>query len=116
MQPRRLALCVAIGVVVGNIPVLGVSSIACVFIALLFRLNLPAMQLVQAAMAPIQVLLIIPFVRLGEWLMRAPRQPLTIDGAKSLLANGISHAVVVLWDAIVHGFVAGLSSPVGDIC
>jgi uncharacterized protein (DUF2062 family) len=52
ISPRRLALCVAIAVVVGNIPILGVSTILCACIALIFRLNLPVIQLVQAAMAP----------------------------------------------------------------
>ena len=106
IAPDRLALCVAIGVVVGNIPILGVSTILCACIALVFRLNLPAMQLVQALMAPSQIVLIIPFVRVGEWLVRAPRQPLTIKDALAVLAGGIGHAIVVLWDAILH---AGLA-------
>ena len=63
ISPDRLALCVAIGVVVGNIPILGISTILCAVIALAFRLNLAAIQIVQAAMAPTQLVLIIPFVR-----------------------------------------------------
>jgi len=106
MEPHRLALCVSIGIVVGNIPILGVSSVLCVLIALVFRLNLPAIQVVQWAMAPTQVLLIIPFVRLGEWLMRAPHQPLSIKSATALLAKGVMTAVLVLWDAIIHAGVA----------
>lgn len=106
VAPDRLALCVAIGVVVGNIPILGISTILCAAIALVFRLNLPAMQIVQAAMAPTQVLLIIPFVRLGEWIARAPTEPLSIKAGLDLLAQGAGHAIVALWDAIVH---AGLA-------
>ncbi len=106
MAPNRLSLCVAIGVVVGNIPVLGVSTIVCALIALVFRLNLPAIQLVQAAMAPTQLLLIIPFVRVGEWIMHAPVQPVTIKAALALMAQGIWHSVVVLRDAILHATVA----------
>jgi uncharacterized protein (DUF2062 family) len=102
MAPERLALCVAIGIGVGSIPVLGVSTILCAAIALIFRLNLPAMQVVQWAMAPIQLLLIIPFVRLGEWLVHARPQPVTIKAGFALMAQGVGHAVVVLWDAIVH--------------
>src|ERR1700733_14909267 len=84
LSPDRLALCVAIGVVVGNIPILGVSTILCGVIALTFRLNLAAIQIVQAAMAPTQVLLIIPFVRLGEWILRIPPQPLSIKEGLAL--------------------------------
>ena len=106
VAPQRLALCVAIAVVVGNIPVLGVSTILCALIALVFRLNLPVIQLVQAAMAPTQILLIIPFVRLGEWIVRAPPQPVSIKAGLALMSEGVWHAVVVLRDAIFH---AGLA-------
>jgi uncharacterized protein (DUF2062 family) len=113
MTPSSLALCVSIGIVIGNIPILGVSTILCAIIALAFRLNLPAMQLAQAAMAPTQILLIIPFVRLGEWITRAPRQPLSIKEGLTLIEHGVWNAVVFLWDAIVHAAIAwALVAPV----
>jgi uncharacterized protein (DUF2062 family) len=114
VSPRRLALCVAIAVVVGNIPIFGVSTILCALIALVFRLNLPAIQLVQAAMAPTQLLLIIPFVRLGEWIVRAPRQAVSIKAGLALMSQGVWHAVVILRDAIFH---AGLAwSLIAPVC
>lgn len=113
ISPQRLALCVAIAVVVGNIPLLGVSTILCAFIALIFRLNLPAIQLVQAAMAPTQILLIIPFVRLGEWIVRAPPQVVSIKAALALMSQGgVWQAVVVLRNAIFHaGLAWALTAP-----
>jgi uncharacterized protein (DUF2062 family) len=112
ISPNRLALCVAIGVVVGNVPILGISTILCAAIALAFRLNLPAIQLVQAAMAPTQILLIIPFVRLGEWLLRVPPQSVSIKEGLALVAQGAGHAIVALWDAMVHaGFAWVLLAP-----
>jgi hypothetical protein len=112
-SPARLALCVALGVVIGNIPILGVSSIICALIALMFRLNLPAIQLVQAAMAPSQVLLIIPFVRLGEKLLGVPPQPISIPAALELMRQGVLPAVRGLWDAILHaGFAWLLMAPI----
>jgi uncharacterized protein (DUF2062 family) len=106
LSPRRLSMCVAIAVVVGNIPILGVSTIICACIALIFRLNMPAIQLVQAAMAPTQLLLIIPFVRLGEWMLRVPPQIVSVKGALALLSEGIWQAVVVLRDSIFHAALA----------
>jgi uncharacterized protein (DUF2062 family) len=112
ISPDRLALCVAIGAVIGNIPILGVSTIVCALVAVVFRLNLPAIQLVQAAMAPTQVLLIIPFVRAGEWLMGAPRQAVSIQAGLALMRQGVWHAVSVLRDAIIHaGFAWLLVAP-----
>ena len=113
LAPSRLALCVAVGVVIGTIPVLGVSTVLCTIVALLFRLNLPAIQLAQWAMAPIQLLLIIPFVRLGEWLLRAPPQPLSLKAGAALMQQGLGPAVVALWDAILHAsFAWALVAPV----
>jgi uncharacterized protein (DUF2062 family) len=112
MSPRRLALCTAIAIVVGNIPFLGVSSILCTLIAVIFRLNLPAIQLVQAAMAPTQVMLLIPFVRLGEWMLRAPPQAVSIKATTALVSSGVWHAIVVLKEAIFHAIFAwGVLAP-----
>lgn len=106
VAPDRLALCVAIGVTVGLIPILGVSTLLCAAIALAFRLNLPAMQLTQAVMAPLQLLLIVPFVRMGEWMMHAAPQPVSISAGLALMKQGIWHTVLVLKDAILHASVA----------
>jgi hypothetical protein len=116
VSPDRLALCVAIGIVVGNMPILGLSAVLCAVIALVFRLNLPAIQLVQAAMAPTQLLLIIPYVRLGEWILRAPHQPLSINAGLALMAQGIGRAVIVLRDALLHaGFAFLLVAPLATV-
>ena len=106
LSPRRLALSIAVAIVVGNIPILGVSTILCAIIALVLRLNLPAIQLVQAAMAPTQLLLIIPFVRLGEWVLGAPRQVVSVRAALALLSHGLWQAIEVLRDAIFHAVLA----------
>jgi uncharacterized protein (DUF2062 family) len=113
MSPSRLALCVALGIVIGNIPILGISTLICTAIALLFGLNLAAIQIVQAAMAPTQLLLIIPFVRLGEWLLRAPRQAVSVQEGLALMRQGVGHAIVTLWNSILHaGFAWALIAPV----
>jgi uncharacterized protein (DUF2062 family) len=115
MSPERLALCMAIGIVVGNMPILGLSTLLCTVVALVLRLNLPAIQLVQAAMAPTQLLLIIPYVRLGEWISRAPPEPLSVDAGMTLMAQGVGHAVLVLWSAILHAGLAWLLTTPGIV-
>lgn len=102
LAPRELALCLALGTGIGLFPVLGVSTPLLALIALVQRLNLAAIQLVNYLIYPLQLLLIIPFVRLGEAITGAPRQPLTIEAGLALMAQGVWHAVVTLWDAIIH--------------
>jgi uncharacterized protein (DUF2062 family) len=102
ITPDRLALSVAFGVGFGLFPVLGASTILCAAAAILLRLNMPAIQLVNYALSPLQLLLIIPFVRVGEAVTGAAAFPITISGGLTILAQGAMHAIHVLWDAIVH--------------
>ena len=47
LSPERLALSVAVGIALGVLPVLGTTTLLCTLAAILFRLNVPAMQLVN---------------------------------------------------------------------
>jgi len=109
LAPSQLALSLAFGLGVGIFPVLGVSTPLLTVIALGMRLNLPAIQLVNYLASPLQLLLIIPFVRVGERLVGSEPQPLTVSAGLELLARGALQAVVVLWDAIVHAAIGWIA-------
>jgi hypothetical protein len=68
VSPRRLALTLALGFAVGCIPVVGIPTVLCAGLALALRLNLPAIQAANYAAMPFQLVLIVPFVRLGARL------------------------------------------------
>lgn len=105
VAPRSLALATALGAGIGIFPVLGVSTIALTALALPLRLNLPAIQLVNYLVSPLQLLLIIPFLRAGESLLSAPRLPMTLEQGLSLLNQGLLPAINTLSGAIVHAAV-----------
>jgi len=69
ISPRRLALTLALGCAIGCIPVVGIPTLVCAALALALRLNLPAIQAANYAVMPLQLALIVPFVRLGGWLI-----------------------------------------------
>lgn len=102
LSPRLLALSLAVGLVVGIFPVLGTTTVLCTIAAAAFRLNLIAVQTVHFLMTPVQLLLIIPFVRVGEWVLGKAPQPLSISDGLALIAQGAFNAIAVLWDAILH--------------
>jgi uncharacterized protein (DUF2062 family) len=77
ISPRRLALTLALGFAIGCIPLVGVPTILCAALAQAMRLNQPAIQAANYAAMPLQFFLIVPFVRMGEWLFAAPQQTLT---------------------------------------
>jgi uncharacterized protein (DUF2062 family) len=102
VTPEKIALSLAFGLGIGIFPVLGLSTVLCTVVAITLRLNLPAIQLVNYLASPLQLVLIIPFVRVGEHLLGLPAQPLSVREGFRIMAAGVIHAIVVLWDAIVH--------------
>ena len=66
VSPRRLALTLALGFAIGCIPVIGVTTLLCFAAAFALRLNLPAIQAANWTAMPLQVALIVPFVRMGR--------------------------------------------------
>ncbi|HUH64760.1 MAG TPA: DUF2062 domain-containing protein [Terracidiphilus sp.] len=95
VSPRRLALTLALGFAVGCLPVVGLPTALCVVLALVLRLNLPAIQAANYAVMPLQLVLIAPFVRLGGWLVSLT--PKHVLGARALLHLFPVH---VLWHLV----------------
>ncbi|MGD0832244.1 MAG: DUF2062 domain-containing protein [Terracidiphilus sp.] len=77
ITPRRLAVTLALGFAIGCIPVVGIPTFVCAGLAVALGLNLPAIQAANYAAMPLQLALIVPFVRLGGRLHTfAPRPAL----------------------------------------
>ena len=72
VSPSRLALALTLGVVVGIVPVLGVTTGLCALLAVALRLNQPAIQLANYIAYPLQLLLFIPFFQAGARLFGRP--------------------------------------------
>ena len=73
LTPERLALSLAAGLVLGLFPIVGVTTLLCVAAGFAFRLNHLALQLANHLAYPLQLPLVLAFVRLGERLVGAPR-------------------------------------------
>jgi uncharacterized protein (DUF2062 family) len=72
ISPPRLALTLALGFAIGCFPVMGIPTALCALLAVAFRLNLPAIQAANYVVMPLQVALIVPFVRLGRLFGSGP--------------------------------------------
>jgi uncharacterized protein (DUF2062 family) len=87
ITPRRLAITLALGFAVGCIPVLGIPTVLCAALAFGLRLNLPAIQAANYLAMPFQLALILPFVRLGQWIFSSGARPaLSAAGGMHLAA------------------------------
>ncbi len=90
MEAESIALSVALGFVLGVFPVFGCPTIFCALAALTLGLSLPAIQCINYLVYPLQFALLVPFIRLGNWLFRPAHQ---VPGISGLLTAGL-HAVV----------------------
>lgn len=88
MAPRQLAFTLALGFAIGCIPLLGVTTAICALAALALRLNMPAIQAANWAAMPLQAVLLIPFLRLGQRLFSS--QAISFD--PSQLVNRLQAA------------------------
>ena len=112
VTPEKIALSLALGMAFGVFPALGWTTGLCAIIALAFRLNLPAIQIVNYFMYPAQIALLIPFFRLGEKLFRAPHLPLSVQQIYAMIHANVWNAIRLLWTTTWHAIVAwGLLAP-----
>ena len=109
ISPEKIALTVALGAVLGVIPVLGATTILCTAAALTLRLNLPAIQVVNGVVYPLQIILLIPFYRMGAWMFRADASAITLSGVKALIGSGLLFAIRTLWVVTMHALVAWMA-------
>jgi uncharacterized protein (DUF2062 family) len=78
ITPEKIALTIALGLVLGIFPILGSTTLLCGLAAVTLRLNQPIIQLVNYFVYPLQLALIIPLYRAGEILFRQAPVPLSI--------------------------------------
>ena len=65
VSPQKLALTISLGIFIGTVPILWGSTLICAILAVVFRLNQLSIQAANYLVYPIQIVLIIPFYRIG---------------------------------------------------
>src|SRR5512137_1881326 len=89
VTPRKLALSLALGVVVSVMPLFGVTAVVAVALGAILRLNLPAILAANYAAYPLQFLLFIPFFEAGAWITRGPPVPFSFAQIRAELEGGL---------------------------
>jgi uncharacterized protein (DUF2062 family) len=83
-SPEKLAWSISIGLLIGINPILGSTTILCLVLAFVFRLNVAASQIGNHIVYPLQLILIIPFIHVGSRIFHT--------APMSLSANELLHA------------------------
>jgi uncharacterized protein (DUF2062 family) len=100
--PEKIALSIAFGAVLGSMPFIGVTTTLCFVVALVFRLNPVAIQLVNYLMYPVQLVLFVPFIRAGEKVFHAHHLAISIAQVEQLIHANTVQAIQTLWTALWH--------------
>ena len=77
VTPRRIAWSLAFGMVIGINPSVGLTTLLVIMLAWIFGLNQIASQIGTHVVAPLHLLLFIPFIELGVHLFHTHRLPMT---------------------------------------
>jgi len=102
VTPEKMALSLALGAALGVFPVMGTTTALCALVAFAWRLNLPAVQIVNYLVYPLQIALLIPFFRAGEKMFGAPHLPLSVTQILAMVHASFWVATRFLWTTTWH--------------
>ena len=102
MSPKKVSLCIALGVSLGIFPVLGMTTLLCTIAALTLRLNMPAIQMVNFIVYPLQLILLAPFYGIGGWLFNQPGWHAVEGSLIDLIRNDFWGSMANLWDITLY--------------
>lgn len=107
LTPELMALSLAFGVSGGLFPVPGVTTVICGLFVYLFSLNMAACQLMNMLVTPLDLMMILPFIRMGEWVffINDPL-PFSADKLAEMLRTEFFASVYALAGSFVRGIVA----------
>ena len=108
MSSGKISLSIALGVALGIFPVIGSTTLLCAIAALVLRLNLPAIQVVNYLVYPLQLVLLAPFYSAGSWLFREQKLPVVEEKIFDLLKNDFWGSMANLWDLTTYAVIAWL--------
>lgn len=101
-SPKSIAIGISGALVIGLFPVLGSTTLLCTIFALTFRLNLPLVQLVNFSVYPLQLILVIPFMKLGETIFGFEKLKYGFNEIVNLVRTDTLHAITVLWNVTMQ--------------
>ncbi len=97
VTPDRIAATLAVGTVCSLLPFLGFTSLLNLAAGLALRMNQPILQALNQLLGPLQLALILVYVRAGEWLWRH-------DGADFTIAELIRRFGELSWGEFLRQF------------
>lgn len=108
LSPEKIALTVAVGLTLAANPIIGTTTVLCFVAAWALRLNQPIIQAINWSSYALQLLLIFPFIRLGERIFGAPRENRSLQRLVAMMRADPVGTVANVRTTLGHAVVAWL--------
>jgi uncharacterized protein (DUF2062 family) len=105
MTAKKLALTITLGFCIGIIPFVGINSLLLTFLALIFRLNIIAIQTINYSVYFLQIILFVPFLKLGQYIFNGPKIPFNIDNVVMLFQTSFLDTFISFWQINLLGLI-----------
>jgi uncharacterized protein (DUF2062 family) len=107
VTPDKVAATLAVGTACSLFPFLGFTSLLNLAVGLRLRMNQPILQTLNQLLGPVQLVVILAYVRAGEWLWRAGDDRFTIaEMLRTFREESLSGFLQHFGWAGVHAFTA----------
>lgn len=106
-EPKQLAFSTALGFTLGVFPICGVTVFLCGVAAAILgsKCHTPSLMLANFIATPIELSLIVPFLRFGEWIIRSDQQfELTSDAFKKIISGSASRDLLIAVFHVILGW------------
>jgi uncharacterized protein (DUF2062 family) len=97
ISPKKIAVTLSLAIVVGIIPLYGVTTVLIALLAIGMRLNIVLMQAVHYLVHPVQIALIIPFFKAGDIFVRNSEVQFTVRQYIELFKTDFWNGLEQLW-------------------
>lgn len=113
ITPGKVAVTLAVGTACSLFPFVGFTSLLNLGVGLWLRMNQPILQTLNQLLGPLQLVMIIVYVRVGEWLWQAQGDRFTItEMVRTFREAGLGDFLQRFGWAGIHAFSAwALTSP-----
>lgn len=102
LSPQKITASLIAGMVISVFPCYGIPTLLCIVVSARLRLNLPLVQGINYLGGAPQLLLFIPFMRLGERVWFAEPFPLALPELRHLIAEQGFGFVIHFYHILLH--------------
>jgi len=93
-------------------PMLGISTVLAVMVAAVFKLNQVAIQVANYAAYPAQIIMFIPFIRIGEWVFGLEPAAINPSDIATMFSDDFQFSVQLYGQLLLAGWLSWLIAAV----